>query len=176
MKLGALANVKGNFLVKPLPASSDPIAFINVMNPYERMDDLSDDDYRNALNLPVTTLVIRHWDVPIDNGVRKTAAPLAAPQGNCNAELIGYYSTGMQYKRSRFGKDEVDVSFLYREFDAAGNVTFKVDHSGYAAMNALEKTARTDRTAALADLHQGSEDMLQNFAEAVAKRRARDSR
>ncbi len=174
MKLGSPPSARGNLLVKPLPASSDPLAFINVMSPYERMNDLSDEDYRSALKLPTTTRVIRHWDTRIDNGIRKTQAPLAAPRATCNAELIGYYSMGMHYKRSQTGKNEVVISLLYREFDPSARITFKFDRSGYAAIKPAEKAA--DRTAALSDLRNGSKEILADFAKDLAKRRAKLAR
>jgi len=173
MKLGAPANFKGNMFVKPLPASTDPLAFINVVSPFERMNDLTDDDYRQALSLAPTARIVRHWDVPIDKNSRKTVVPLSPIGTGCQAELIGYDSVAMAYKRSRLGKDEVVISFLYREFGSAGQVAFKYDGAGYAAINAIERTARTDREAARSDLTKGSEEILADFGKALAKQRAK---
>jgi len=172
LKLGAPAGFKGNMLVKPLPASGDPLAFINVVSPYERMNDLTDDEYRRALNLPSTTPVVRHWEVPIERSVRKSASAII-PGSKCRVELVGYDSSAMQYKRSRLGKDEVAISFLYREFGPGGNIVFKYDGGGYAAIKALEKTARTDREAALTDLKNGSREIISDFGKGLVKRRAK---
>jgi hypothetical protein len=172
MNLGAPPAVKGTLFVQPLAASGDPIAFINVINPYARMNDLTDDDYRTALNLPPTTRVIKHWDVHIDNGVRKTRAPLSPPRGSCNAELIGYYSTAFDYRRNPHHKDEVYIDFLYREYDPTGNITYKVDHGGYAEIAPARKN-HPDLQTALADLKAGSKAILSDVSKAVAKQRAK---
>ena len=165
----------GNALVRAIPTSTDPTAFINVMNPQERMKDLSDEDYIAALGLPAGTRVFRHWDTPNRSLNRKATAPLLPPRANCNAELIGYTSLALEYKRSNLRKDEVRVNFAYREYGRDGLFTFKVDDGGFTAIAPARKT-NSDRETALADLRNGSKEILSRFAKEVAKKRTKQKR
>jgi len=166
------SSFKSNAFIKVAPPSDDPIAFVNVQSPQRRLADLSDDDLKTALSLDSNVKVSRHWDVTVDRSARKSVQPLLPSTSPCHYELIGYSGTAFPYKRSRSGNDEVFVNLIYREFSESRIVQFKVDSGGSASMRPLAKTAETSRETALADLHQGSRDIINSFGKQVAKRRA----
>jgi hypothetical protein len=170
LDIGSAPQPKGNLFVQPLPRSDDPLAFINIMSPQDRMMDVSDEDYRRILRLPANTPVVRNWEVVIDPRVRKSDAPLVSTPGRCHVELIGYTSIGMAAGRSRTGKDEVDVSFLLREFSPEDILLFKFDKSGYGAVDSVKKVGRD---AALLSLRTASVKLIEDFGERLAKRRSK---
>jgi hypothetical protein len=163
---------KGTPLVRVLAPSADPLAMVNLVSPAARISDLSDGEIRGALGLPDGYSVGRHSDRIIDPRIRDSAAPLLAPAPPCYAELAAYEALAMPANRSRTGRDEIEIRFLYREFDG-GKERFRADASGYAAIRALHKTAKTDRAAALADLKAGSRELIADFGRKLAKKRAR---
>ena len=170
LDLGAAPRPAGNLLVKPLPASADPLALINIMSPHDRMADVSDAEYRQAFDLPADIPVIRHWDVALPAKVHKSPVPLAETSRRCHAELIGYTSSGLMASRSLKSQNEVVVSLAYREFAPGGVKPFEVRGGGYGAVDTEKKVGRQ---AALDSLHAASVEIVRDFAEKVAKKRAK---
>jgi hypothetical protein len=171
LSLGSGTQPKGTTLVKVLSGSDDPLAFINVMSPRARMDQVDDDTYRRTLNLADGQPIVRHWDVPVDASIRKKPGPLVATPGRCHVELTGYYAMGMAADRSRLGKNEFLVNLLLREFAPDGSVVLKVDKSGYGAVDAEKKVGRDE---ALKSLQTASVTMIEDFGKKVAKKRDKD--
>jgi hypothetical protein len=159
----------GNLLVKALPTSDDPLAFTNIANPAPRMAQVSDTEYREALHLPPDTHVLRHWDVAVPAKVQNAPVPLIDKAPPCHAELIGYTSIGMMASRSRTGRNEVVVSFVYREFASGTAKPFEVRGGGYGAVDTEKKVGRA---AALESLRAASFAMVRDFGNKVSKRRA----
>ena len=169
----AAAAAKSSMFVRVAPPSDDPLAWGNIGNPAAQLGDLTDSELREALGLSADYAVSRHADRVITREVRDLATPLRPPASSCYAELVPYEGMSMPAGRSRIGKDEVQVRFLYREFDSAGRATFRFDGSGYAAMKALKKTAKTDRAAALANLKAGWRELIADYGRKLAKKRGR---
>jgi hypothetical protein len=170
LDLGVGPQPSGNFLVKVLPPSDNPLAFINVMSPLDRMSEISDDQYRISLRLAPNTPIIRHWDVAVDRKVRKSAAPLVSTPLRCHFELVGYSSSGMSADRSRSGKNEVFVNLLFREFSVTGELDFKFDKGGWGKVDREEKVGRE---AALQSLSAASVAIIDEFGKYVVEKRSR---
>ena len=170
LDLGAGPRPAGNLLAKPLPASADPLALINIMSPHDRMTDVSDAEYRQAFDLPADIPVIRHWDMALPAKVHKSPLPLVETPLRCHAELIGYSSVGMMASRSVKKQNEVVVSLAYREFAPGGVKPFEVRGGGYGAVDTEKKVGRG---AALDSLHAASIEIVRDFAKKVAKKRAK---
>ena len=170
LDLGVGPQPSSNMLIKVLPPSDDPLAFINIMSPLDRMSEISDDQYRISLRLAPDTPIIRHWDVAVDRKVRKSAAPLVSTPLRCHFELVGYSSSGMSADRSRSGKNEVFVNLLFREFSVAGELGFKFDKGGWGKVDREEKVGRE---AALQSLSAASVAIIEEFGKYVVEKRGR---
>ena len=170
LDLGGGPRPAGNLLARPLPASTDPLALINIMSPHDRMADVSDTEYREALDLPAGIPVIRHWDVALPAKVHKTPLPLVHIPRKCHAELIGYTSVGLMASRSAKNQNEVVISLVYREFAPGAEKPFEVRGGGYGAVDTEKKVGRG---AALDSLHAASIAIVRGFGDKVAKKRAK---
>ena len=170
LDLGVGPQPSSNMLIKVLPPSDDPLAFINIMSPLDRMSEISDDQYRVALRLGLNTPVIRHWEVAIDRTVRKSASPLVGTPSRCHLELVGYSSSGMAADRSRSGRNEVYVNFLFRQFSTTGVMGSKFDKGGWGKVDTERKVGRE---AALRSLSNASAAIISDFGEQVVKKLGR---
>jgi hypothetical protein len=168
--LGVGPQPAGNLLVKPLPPSDDPLAFVNVMSPQDRMADAGDADYIRALGLPENTPVVRHWDVVLPFTVQKSQGALIATPGRCHSELIGYSATGLMASRSRTGRDEVNIDLVFRQFAADGVLEFDMRVSGYGRVDTEKKVGRE---AALQSLHAASIAIVDDIGQRIVKLRSK---
>lgn len=172
MKVGGVPSTTAKLLVRSLPGSDDPLAFINVMSPRDRMATLSDAQYRTALNLPPASPVIRHWDIQVNPAVRKSRLPLFPTPGRCHSELTAYSVSGFAPDRSGTGRNEVRVKLLLRDFGADGVLIAQLDESSDFS---VETEKKVGRGAAMQSLQVGAETMIDHFGENVTKARKKAS-
>ncbi len=167
LDLGTGPQPKGNMLIKVLPTSNDPLALINIMSPQDRMNEVSNDQYRAALRLGSDTSVIRHWDVAVDRTVRKSASPLVDTPSRCHLELIGYSSSGFAADRSNNGKNQIFINLMLRQFSTAGILGFKYDNGGRGQADAERKVGRE---VALQSLTAASVTIISDFGDQAVKK------
>ncbi|HYJ31205.1 MAG TPA: hypothetical protein VEW25_12805 [Allosphingosinicella sp.] len=162
--------VKSTF-VRTLAPSTDPFSIVNILDPTARLSDLTDDEIRQALGLGADYSVMRHSDRIITRATRKTPGPLLEPSPSCYAELMAYEAALMPAARTASGRDKLWISFLYREFAGSAQPRFRFNGSGEANLKPVKKTAKDNYDLAMADLRDGSRELLADFGKKLARKR-----